>query len=72
MMLGFAGCTSQTTTEDDELALARAEKAKHPEHWRTPKKLTSTETTRQERKWLEIEREHLERRKKILAKHRHG
>lgn len=68
----LAGCTPQEMTEEEELARARAEKAKHPEQWHKPRKLTQTEATQQQREWLEIESEHLARRKAIHAKHRCG
>ena len=54
----FAGCLPKNITPEDELAHARAEKAKHPEQWTKPKKLTPAKARAQEMKWLRKNREH--------------
>ncbi len=72
--LGFLliGCMPEQTTEEDELTRARAEKAKHPERWKKLEKITPAEATRQERKRLENESEHLEKMIAIRSKYKHG
>ena len=66
------GCVPSSMTEEEELARARAEKAKHPQQWRTPQKLTPAETTQQQRRWLEAEDEDLEKMIVIRSKYKHG
>lgn len=67
--LTLAGCMPQEMTAEEELAHVRAEKAKHPERWQTLKKLTPSEATQQQRKWLKIEDEFRQQRIATLSKY---
>lgn len=65
----LVGCMPQEMSEEEELARARVEKDKHPEQWHKPRKLTQAEATQQQRKWLEMDTDHLQKSNSILSKY---
>lgn len=68
----LAGCMPQEMTEEEELARARAEKAKHPEQWHKPRKISQVEATQQQRKWRDEGSEHNQRMITIHSRYRSG